>query len=260
MKFGMPTLIENTAPDSNAALCRELGLQFVELNANLPQYLCGAVDVGKLRRIAAEYGIFYTLHLDENMNVSDFNPAVADAYVQSALDAIAMARDLEIPVLNMHLVKGVHFTLPDRKVYLFDEYRQQYLDAMARFRDRCREALGSSRIKICVENTDGYATWQIQALDVLLESEDFALTLDVGHNHCTGGADEGVIRQRVSRLRHIHLHDAVRPKRDHLTLGTGELDLQRYLDLAAENGCTVVLETKNVAALRSSVDWLKRLE
>ena len=33
---GMPTLTENDTIEENAALCRQLGLNFVELNRNLP--------------------------------------------------------------------------------------------------------------------------------------------------------------------------------------------------------------------------------
>ena len=35
--LGMPALIELPEPEDCGALCRELGLQFVELNMNLPQ-------------------------------------------------------------------------------------------------------------------------------------------------------------------------------------------------------------------------------
>jgi len=57
-------------------------------------------------------------------------------------------------------------------------------------------------------------------------------------------------------LRHMHLHDA-KGKSCHLPLGDGELDIMRYPRLAEERGCRYVLETKTVAALRQSVNWLK---
>lgn len=258
LRFGMPALVEISGLEETAKLCRELGLSFVELNMNFPQYQFSAMDTGKLRQIARQYGIFYTLHLDDNMNVADFNPAVAKAYQDTVADAVTLAKELDIPVINMHLSPGGVVTLPERKVYLFEAYREHYLRAMGRFRDRCREAVGTSPVRICVENTAGYPGWQVEALDLLLESEVFGLTLDVGHDFCTGGADLEVIRRRSGRLCHMHLHDAARPKRDHLALGTGELDIRERLALARQCGCTVVLETKTVSALGASVDWLKK--
>ena len=98
----------------------------------------------------------------------------------------------------------------------------------------------------------------LKALDALLESPVFGLTLDVGHDHCTGGGDLEVIRQRRERLRHMHLHDAIAPKQDHLPLGDGEVDLRDRLELAEKCGCTVLLEIKTISALRRSVEWLNR--
>ena len=257
MRFGMPALVEISGAEETAALCRELGLSFVELNMNFPQYQIGAMDVPRLREIARRYGIFYTLHLDDNMNVADFNPAVAKAWQDTVIDAVSVARALDIPVLNMHLSRGGVVTLPERKVYLFHQYRDAYLAGLKAFRDRCHQAAGGSGIRICIENTAGYPAWQTEALDLLLESPVFGLTLDVGHDYCTGGGDLEIICRRQDRLHHMHLHDAVAPNRDHLALGTGALDLRDRLALAERCGCTVVLETKTVSALRASAAWLK---
>ena len=38
MQFGMPTLIENRTLEENVSLCSSLGLQFIELNMNFPEY------------------------------------------------------------------------------------------------------------------------------------------------------------------------------------------------------------------------------
>ncbi|MCR5064045.1 MAG: hypothetical protein K6A89_12265 [Treponema sp.] len=39
MQFGMPTLIENKSLKENIELCSRLGLNFIELNMNLPERL-----------------------------------------------------------------------------------------------------------------------------------------------------------------------------------------------------------------------------
>lgn len=256
MKFGMPTLIELPSLRSCAALCAELGLDFIELNMNLPQYQPQAIDPAALYAVAQRYGISYTVHIDENLNFSDFNRDVAQAYTRSVLQTISIARVLGIPVLNMHLLRGVHFTLPDKKVYLFDAYREIYLDSVRRFRDVCTEAIGGEKIRICMENYSGYLDYQREALDVLLESPAFGLTIDVGHNHVCRGMDEGFILERGDRLCHMHLHDA-QGTRDHLALGRGEMDVDACLRMAQDHGCSVVLETKTIAGLRESVAWIR---
>ena len=37
LEFGMPTLIENRTLEDNIALCKELGLSYIELNMNFPE-------------------------------------------------------------------------------------------------------------------------------------------------------------------------------------------------------------------------------
>ena len=257
MQLGMPALLEIEDLEASAALCRELGLSFIELNMNFPQYQLHRMDAGLLRDVAERYGIFYTLHLDDEINVADFNPAVAKAHADTVLGAIELAKQTGIPVINMHLSRGGVVTLPEEKVYLFARYREEYRARLTRFRDRCHRAAAGSGVRICVENTAGYPAWQAEALDLLLESEVFGLTLDTGHDFCTGGGDLALIRQRSERLHHMHLHDAAAPKRDHLALGTGELDLHDRLALADACDCTVVLEIKTARALGDSVQWLR---
>ena len=256
MKFGMPTLIE--APDLNdcARLCAELGLDFVELNMNLPQYQTDRLDIPRLKSVSKEYGIFFTIHLDENLNVSDFNPRISSAYTDTVLNALSIAHQLDIPLLNMHMAEGVYFTLPDKRVYLFDVYRDDYLRGLSEFRDKCAAAAGGT--KILIENTDGWRTTTREGIDTLLESECFGLTFDIGHSHCAGDADEAFITERSSRLRHFHIHDAD-AHHNHLTLLTGEIDLGRRLRMARSLDCTCVLETKTIEALTESVSRLREL-
>ena len=257
MDLGMPTLIELPELADCAGLCRELGLQFVELNMNLPQYQTGCIRSDAFREIAERYGIYYTFHLDENLNVSDFNPHIAEAYLRTVLEAVELAKELGAPVLNMHLSRGVYFTMPEKKVFLFDVYGERYLESMAVFGDRCEAAIGGADVKICVENSDGYTDFQVQALDLLLESSVFGLTYDIGHNHGIDGRDEPVILRREERLTHFHFHDA-QGKKNHLPLGTGEIDIQKYYNLAKSHNGRIVLETKTIQGLKQSVKWYRQ--
>ncbi len=118
MRFGMPTLLEIKPPESCAVLCRELGLDFVELSMDMPEYQADRLDVEKLRQIAASFGVCYTIHLNGFLNPCDFNDKIAAAYNETVLEVINIAKKLAVPVLNMHLPLGDKFTLPI-KAYTF---------------------------------------------------------------------------------------------------------------------------------------------
>ena len=256
-KFGMPSLVEAKTVEQCAAVCRDLKLDFIELNANFPQFQPVKLDGEELKKIAKENGIGYTIHLDDDLNIADFNDYVRDAYCRTVSETIALAKIAEIPVLNMHLAKGAVYTLPQRKLYFFEEYLEEYLERIRHFRQLCEKEIGSSGIRICVENCGGWEPFHRAAVDALLESPVFGLTMDIGHNFCAGGMDEPVFAEKRSRLNHMHMHDALRPGKDHLPLGEGEMDIFAHLALAEQNDCTVVLETKTEEGLRRSVRWLR---
>ena len=258
LKFGAPTMVEMETLEQAAAACTELNLNFLELNINFPQYQLPKLNVEKLQRLAQEAGIFYTLHLDDEMSIADFNPYIADGYCRTVYDAIDLSRKLGITKLNMHLSRGAKYTLPDRVIYFFEAYEEAYLARIRKFREECEKRIGDSGIMICVENTAGFLSFQKKAVELLLECPVFGLTFDIGHNYCSGDMDEEFILSHKERLRHFHIHDCVEGKKDHRTVGTGVLDVRRYLNLAEELGCTAVVETKTVESLKASMDWIRR--
>ncbi len=270
MQFGMPTLIENPTLADNIALCRSLGLRFIELNMNFPEYQLDRLEqTDELLRAAEEAGIYYTIHLDENLNIADFNPLVAETYLEtvrrsiSALQRLLPLRDrfgggARPLTLNMHMHHGIHITLPDRKVQMYDRDFDTYMKSFSVFRKRCEEWIGESELMIAVENTDGFRGYERKAIDFLLESPVFGLTWDIGHSKAIGETDVPYILERREHLIHFHIHDGTEhPPRNHLALGDGEIDLSDRLRLARDRDARCVLETKTVEALRQSVRWLR---
>ena len=270
LQFGMPTLVENRTLEENIALCRDLGLRFIELNMNFPEYQVDQLEqTDRLLRLGEKAGICFTIHLDENLNIADFNALVSDAYLETVRRSVAVARKL-LPLrdrfgdsgqsltLNMHMHHGIYITLPDRKVQMYDRDFDTYMKSFAAFRDRCMEWIGDSDIMIAVENTDGFRGYEEKAIDYLLESPKFGLTWDIGHSKAVKEKDVPFILYRRDRLIHFHIHDGTEtPPRNHLALGDGEIDLAERLRLAESRNARCVLETKTIAALRQSVAWLR---
>lgn len=257
ISFGMPTLIELPDAESSAALCRELGLDFVELNMSFPQYQPETLDEGRLRDIMERYGVYFTLHADESTDPCSVNRRIAGVFSDTMEYAVALAGRLGMPSVNMHLLRGVYVTLPERRTYIYAENEELYLDGLRHFRDRMERAAGESGVRVCIENTDGFdLPFLTHGVDTLLESPAFALTYDIGHDNAIGGADREFILARSDRLVHMHMHDGA-GQRVHLALGDGDMDIAWYRALAERCGCRAVLETKTVAALRKSVEYLR---
>lgn len=254
--LGMPSLLEVEDLAALAGLCGELGLDFVELNANLPAWADpSGVSRAALRRAKRDNGIAFTLHLDERMDVCDFNPLVAQAHRETVRRALELAAEAEMPILNLHMNPGVYFTLPQGRVYLYEREGKRYEDCLCALRDLVeREA--PDGLTVCVENTGGFRPFEREGVELLLQSRRFGLTLDVGHWHATGGADRALYEAHAGRVAHMHLHDAL-GRRDHLPLGQGEADISAALTLARSCGCRALIEVKTAEALRASVAALR---
>ncbi len=259
MKYGMPTLVELSGIEECAELAYKCGLDFVEINMSFPQYLPSVLDKARLSELMREKGIFYTIHADEQLNPFDFNPKVSSCYFDVMRDTIRFARELQIPVINMHLLKGVYVTLPGQVILLTDVYGEEYFQRVRDFVSMCEEEIGDSDLKICIENVDSnpFTESQEKALEIFMKSDKFALTLDTGHELCLGGKDTHVFEKYPSKLRHMHLHDA-RGKSAHLPLGTADVNVREKLSLLRA-GNTCLIEVKTSEGLRESIENLRKL-
>lgn len=285
--FGMPTLIELNSIKENVELCKELNLDFIELNMNMPYCTVLGYDeknnfekielenfINELNFYQTEFGIYFTIHLDENFNFADMNPYVRNAYLQTLQNVIYNSAKINCPIINMHLNHGIYFTLPTEKVFLFEKYEEHYKLCVESFINFCTEkfedAKNSSCKKssplICIENTDGWKDFEKISLQKILENKNFALTFDIGHSQSIGNVDEEFILKNKSKLKHFHIHDGTLPNsenksfgKNHLQLGTGNINLQERINLAKETSSRCVIETKTVEALTLSVNWLKEV-
>lgn len=251
MKIGFASLMELDTLSENAFLGAALGFDFVEINMNLPQF---APD--RLAQVLAKdsSGLSFTLHLDENLNPFDFNPYVAEAYLKTAEDAVRIASDAGIPLVNMHFPMGVYFTLPGERAYLFDRYRSRLFEKLEIFRNRISKAARGTVVSI--ENTSfGGLRALPEALEFLLESPAFSLTYDVGHDFADCRRARSFYEKHESRIRHMHLHQAA-DSRNHLPLNERGMDMNLCLICAERLGASVVAEVKNRESLIQSAEWL----
>ena len=271
MHFGMPTLIENKRLEENIALCLELGLNFIELNMNFPEYQIDCLERTEHFARAADWAeIYYTIHLDEALNIADFNPLVRQAYLETTRRTIEVTKKLlflrdkygdksQALTINMHMHHGIFVTLPDRKVQLYDRDFEIYMKYFTDFKNLCEKWIDGADIKIALENTDGFRDYEKKAIEMLLESPAFVLTWDIGHSKACGENDVPFILSHKDKLRHFHIHDGrENPPKNHLALGDGEIDLKARLRTAAECGASCVLETKTIEALKKSTGWLQK--
>lgn len=260
MKYGMPTLVECKDITECVALANRLGLDFVEINMSFPQYQTENLDASYIRKLGEDNRVFYTIHADEQMNPFDFNKKVSDCYFEIMRGYINFAKSLSIPVINMHLLKGVYVTLPGKVILLSDVYIDDYISRVREFISMCESEIGDYPLKIAIENVDAnpFTKSQVKALEYFMSSPVFALTLDIGHDKCMNGADRYIFEKYPEKLVHLHLHDSD-GKSAHLPLGVGKVDTGATISML-NNGDTCLIEVKTISGLEQSVVYIKNMD
>ena len=259
MNFGMPTLLELDTLEENVELAQRLGLQFIEINCNVPQFQVNQMNPKTLNELTQKTGIYFHMHLDEYLSITDPNLDISNAYIQSVLSSIEFAKQTKIKRLTMHMLPGVVFTLPTEKIYVYQKYNDYYMERLAFFRNQVEEAIGDSGIKVCLENTEGFKDYMRKGVEYLIESHAFGLTYDCGHIQRYDKVDLDFMQKHQKSIQHMHFHDVL-GKADHKPLGEGEIDLKAELKFATYNPIDVLIELKSIDALERAVKVLDQYQ
>jgi sugar phosphate isomerase/epimerase len=257
MKLGMPTLVEYTSITENVELCRKLGLDFIELNMNLPICIPEFLSYSELRHYKEQYGMDFTIHLPEELDLSSYHPSIRKGHLERCKQAMEWANLSGIKTLNMHLNNGIYFTLPQTRVWINEQYEPEFLELLYESYIELYHLATTFEVELCIENTGNFHMPYIRiALEKLSIFNNFYLTWDVGHDAKAGFREESIFAHFNHRVRHMHLHD-YNGKSDHQSLYTGIVPINDRLHFAQKNDLSVVIEVKTSESLAESVTALK---
>ncbi|TDF99657.1 sugar phosphate isomerase/epimerase family protein [Paenibacillus piri] len=257
MKLGMPTLVEFRTVDQNVRLCHELGLDFIELNMNLPICLPEYLDSRQIRQLGEDYAIGFSVHLPEELDLSSFHPSIRHGHLERCKQTIDWAGEAGVAIVNMHLNNGIYFTLPDRKVWINDRYQPDFLQYLLESYASLYAYADSAGVQICIENAGNFHLSFIgEALGKLSSFARFGLTWDVGHDAKADYKETAVLMRHRQAIRHMHLHD-YNGISDHQPLFSGDVPILDRLQFAQVHGLSVVIEMKTSDSLEQSVRLIR---
>ncbi|GGH27209.1 sugar phosphate isomerase/epimerase family protein [Paenibacillus segetis] len=257
MKLGMPTLIEYATLQQNVDLCRELELEFIELNMNLPICTPESLNINEIKEIKHRFGIDFSIHLPEEIDLGSFHPSIRYGHLERCKETIRWASMANIKTLNMHLNQGIYFTLPDQRVWINERYETEFINLIYESYAELLELASHLNVDICVENTLNFQLPFVErTLNKLMQFDNFHLTWDAGHDGKSGFQEQPFFERNLARLRHMHLHD-YNGISDHQPLYSGVVPINERLQLAKDLEISVVVEVKTSSTLRESIEKLR---
>ncbi len=254
--FGIPALIGYQDLRPNLELCRELGLDFVELNVNLPYSFPENINSREVRSAMKE-GMRFSMHLHDELDLGSLQPSVRQGHLERCEEALRWGARHGVFLVNLHLNPGVYFTLPDRKVWVYERYLDAYIDSLNGSLTRLSSLADSLGIRICLENTGHFTLpFMRRAAESVIDLPSVGLCWDIGHDGRSGRGEEDFMLSHLDRVWHMHFHDWD-GKSDHQVPYTGRLDCDRYLKLANEGGMSVLVEVKTESSVRAAVTSMR---
>ena len=258
MMLGMPALVEYTTLNQLVMICMKLGLNFIELNMNLPYNFIQNLHPIEIQKITKETGIKFTMHMPDEADIGSFYDSVRAGYVQLFSDSIDWAREAGVKLLNMHIIEGAKMTMPDKKIYVYENYSEEFTASFIESIKSISIKAQKNNIVLAIENSCNFGKKHMQnILDEVLKYPNIKLTWDTGHDAVSKFNDKLYLMNNREHIAHMHLHDA-KGSRDHQALFTGDLNINELLNFAKQMNITTLIEVKTEEALIKSINNLTK--
>ena len=248
----MPILVEFHSLSENIDLCKKLNLDFIELNLDIPYCFIDRLDTNSLKNNN------FTIHLSEKFDVGELNNSLRNFYLNEIEKIISFGTKYNIFKYNLHLDPGIHFSLPNKKIFIYEEYIDDYLRA---YEDSCNilsKLANKYNATILFENVK-VESYTLKVIDIIAKYDNLFFTLDLGHNIRYGNLAKEKFMQYSDKIKHIHLHD-FNGSKDHQELFTGLLNVKEELNFCKQHNLDVLIEVKRKEELINSVNKLRNLK
>jgi sugar phosphate isomerase/epimerase len=259
LRLGIPSLIEVPDFRMTVDLALELKIDFIEINMNMPEFCPESLPAKAIRDCHKKTGLDFTIHMPDDTDLASFHDPIREGHVARFGEAARWAAEADAKLINLHLSPGIYFTLPDRKVWIYENHYDKFVGNLREAYGKVIHYAKEFGVKVCTENVTNFnIPFVARAIDDLCQMDDFYLTWDVGHDARTGYKEREVLLRHLDRIRHMHLHD-YNGVSDHQIPGTGDIDIAGRLCFARDRDISVLVETKTVRSLKESVKVVKAM-
>lgn len=255
ISYGMPQLIDLNQIEENIQLCSELGLDFIELNCNLPGCQPEMMNVQYLNLLKSKYNISYTLRLPENLDLGHFNRHIREGHLRVIEEAIGIADRLGCKILNIQMNPGLELSFSNDEDCLYEKYERLYLENLMASLELIDIWLGGTGVSIGIENTGIFNRSYMQAaVKELLKSSRFCLTWSRNQTSNLFENDYEFLLKHQSKIKYIHLLNQDDEKRQSVGL---QAEIKEKLELAQNHQVSVLIEAQTKESLKQSVARIK---
>ena len=230
------------------------GISYVEIGKD---WIPTRRELDKFKDLLEIYQLGATLHISDHYNLAEPHPKKWKRNILGVLGDLSVCYDLEIKSAVLHCgwvseLKGLSKGYEKfGGAYKIVSGFAKDLDVKIGLENQCSEGL---RNYIFQDHKD------IDKLSEFTDSNEMFFTLDVGHAGRLGTSLDKIVSSMRDKLVEIHLHDYNKLGKDHIPLGTGELDkkmfLKTFLKTIEEKDPLITIENRSTKDIKNSISYL----
>lgn len=211
--------------------------------------------VVKLKSIGNSYGFKYSIHAPfANINIASLSKSMLKFTLKRLKKSIAYANILNGQVWTFHsgIKTGNSMSYPDMNWLQNCE--------SVRFLLKIAEDYG---VKIAIENGPTPYPYVMRTVEDFTKfyeenSEDIELVLDVGHANLSGQI-EFFLKTFPNKIAHIHLSDNNGKSDQHLGIGYGKIDWQKFIETVKKITYDKIVVIESIKNIEESLQKVKQL-
>ena len=211
--------------------------------------------VQNLKNIYDTTSLEMTLHLPfSDMNLAGLNDSIRAEVLRQMKHYLTLASNyVNLAVVHPGYLSPYGVQVP----------QQAYMTNLASIRELCDFAADFG-ILIAVENMPNFPKIfgkypdEMQEMLDAVGSHNVGFTFDVGHANTVGLVDE-FLDQLGERISHVHIHDNMGKKDEHLPLGEGTVNWKQVMEKLSNYNGIFVTEMASVDEGIKSLEFLRKL-
>ncbi|KKH99332.1 xylose isomerase [Methanosarcina sp. 1.H.T.1A.1] len=208
-----------------------------------------------LKNIYDTTSLELTLHLPfSDMNLAGLNDSIRAEVLRQMKNYLALASNyVNLAVVHPGYLSPYGVQVP----------QQAYMTNLASIRELCDFAADFG-ILVAVENMPDFPKIfgkypdEMQEMFDAVGSHNVGFTFDVGHANTVGLVDE-FLDQLGERISHVHIHDNMGKKDEHLPLGEGTVNWKQVMEKLSNYKGIFVTEMASVEEGIKSLEFLRKL-
>lgn len=252
MKLSFSSLSLTQDPFEWAFELEKIGFQGWEIVSEGKQKL--SENIARIEAIASSTNLEITVHAPfSDLNIASLNQLIWEVSVKEISSCIKQASNFaSTVVIHPGILSPLGAQLPDKAW-------EHNIAALKIFGKHAREY----GVKVVLENMPNIERILGQRLEELLglienSDQNIGIALDVGHAYLTKTLESYL--NNLEKIAHVHLHDNLGKKDDHLPIGTGRIKWREVLPKLNEINAKFVIESRSIADGMKSLENLKGIK